>query len=195
MKQNMIIFYFNAFTNNCYNILKIKMNVYNLFKTQLESIKKIEEQNDDATLSILHEPMHEIIVNFPCKMENGSITMFKGYRVQHNNWLGPFKGGLRFDSVVHLDECKALAAWMTIKCALQDLPFGGAKGGIKFNPREYSENDVKNISKAFCDDFHHYIGSKVDFPAPDVGTTPLIMDCMTDAYNNKSTCRDSAVFT
>lgn len=92
-------------------------------------------------------------------LQDGTTKLFKGYRVQHNNLLGPYKGGLRFNECVYLDECKALAFWMTIKCALNSIPFGGAKGGIKFNPRDYTKNDLKNISKEFAKALHPYIGN------------------------------------
>ena len=160
--------------------------VYELYQKQLDAA--------DAP-AIYYQPKNEIIVNFPVKLSSGEVVLFKGYRVQHNNSRGPFKGGLRFDSVVHLDECKALAGWMTIKCALQKLPFGGAKGGIKFDPRSYSQEDVLNISRAFCSAIHSYIGSNCDIPAPDVGSNSLIMDAMTKEYNLKLTTRDYGVFT
>ena len=86
------------------------------------------------------------MINFPVKLASGETKMFKGYRVQHNNALGPFKGGMRFHHTVHLDECKALAAWMTWKCALQGIPYGGAKGGIRINVNEYSRNDLERIT-------------------------------------------------
>jgi glutamate dehydrogenase (NAD(P)+) len=98
---------------------------------------------------ILSQPMNELILNCPVRLESGEIRLFKGYRVQHNNILGPFKGGMRFQESVSLDECKALAAWMTWKCALQELPYGGAKGGIKFEPDGYSEKDLERISRRF----------------------------------------------
>ena len=91
-----------------------------------------------AVREILSQPKNELIVNFPVRMDNGEYQLFKGYRVQHNNMLGPYKGGMRYHQEVTLDEVKALAAWMTYKCALHDIPFGGGKGGIKFNPREHS---------------------------------------------------------
>ena len=87
-----------------------------------------------AVRDILSQPKNELIVNFPVRMDNGEYKLFKGYRVQHNNILGPYKGGIRYHEEVTLDEVKALAAWMTCKCALHDIPFGGGKGGIKFNP-------------------------------------------------------------
>lgn len=151
--------------------------------------------DESDVIELLRQPMREIIVHFQCRLNDGKLHTFKGYRVQHNNLLGPYKGGLRFDGIVHLDECKALAAWMTIKCALQHLPFGGAKGGIKFNPREHIPEDVRRISVGFCEAIHSYIGSQTDIPAPDVGTNSQIMDWMTAAYNRKSIARDMGVFT
>ena len=98
---------------------------------------------------ILLQPTNEIIFNFPVKLEDETVEMFKGYRIQHNNILGPYKGGIRFHQDVHLDEVKALASLMSIKCALQDIPFGGAKGGIEFNPRNYSIVFELNLKKYF----------------------------------------------
>lgn len=114
-------------------------NLYALFQEQLSQVTEYVNEKENETVQILQQSMNEIIVNFPCRMEDGTLKMFKGYCVQHNNLRGLFKGGLRFDKIVHLDECKALAGWMTIKCALQGLPFGGAKGGIKFYPRDCTE--------------------------------------------------------
>jgi glutamate dehydrogenase (NAD(P)+) len=111
-------------------------NVYDLIQAQYENILS-KHTIDDGLKCLLSQPMNEIIVNFPVKLKDGTIKLFKGYRVQHNNLLGPFKGGIRFYKDVYLDECKALAFWMTMKCALVSLPFGGGKGGIKFNPRDY----------------------------------------------------------
>ena len=172
-------------------------NLNTLFQNQLDSISKFVESNSDKrnTLNILKQPMNEIIVNFPVKLKSGEIEIFKGYRVQHNNFRGPFKGGLRFHEIVYLDECKALAGWMTLKCSLQELPFGGGKGGIKFNPRDYESQDLENISKSFCNAIHSYIGSEVDIPAPDIGTNSVIMDWMVSKYNERSVRRDMAVFT
>jgi len=170
-------------------------SLYTLFQTQLNDIEQFINEDEKHTLNLLKQPMNEIIVNFPVKLKNGQTIYLKGYRVQHNNFRGPFKGGLRYHEIVSLDECKSLAGWMTIKCALQSLPFGGGKGGIKFNPRDYEIEDVKEISECFCNAIHSYIGSQIDIPAPDVGTNSLIMDCMTRKYNEKSVKRDMGVFT
>ena len=124
------------------------MNYYQLFLTQLE--EAIEACKIDSTVAqTLKLRMNEIIIHFPVKLTSGETQIFKGYRVQHNNTLGPFKGGLRFHPKVHLEEVKALAASMTIKCALQNLPFGGGKGGIKLDPHQYKQEDLLRISKQF----------------------------------------------
>src|SRR4029078_8688855 len=99
--------------------------------------------------TILRQPKNKIIVNFPVRMDDGRYRLFKGYRIQHSNILGPYKGGLRFHEVTSLDELKALAALMTLKCSLMGLPFGGAKGGIKFNPREVSKTELERVTRPF----------------------------------------------
>lgn len=170
-------------------------NLYTLFQNQLSNIEEHMSTEENKTLKLLKQPMNEIIVNFPVKLDCGETVLFKGYRIQHNNFRGPFKGGLRFHEIVHLDECKALAGWMTLKCSLQNLPFGGGKGGIKFNPRDYSAENLERISRSFCKAIHNYIGSDIDIPAPDAGTNSKIMDWMTSEYNAKSAKRDMAVFT
>jgi glutamate dehydrogenase (NAD(P)+) len=134
-------------------------------------------------------------MNFQVTMDDGTKKMFKGYRVQHNNLLGPYKGGLRFHPIVHLDECKALACWMTLKCALQQLPLGGAKGGIKFNPRDVSKHELKSISMAFSQRLYKYIGINRDIPAPDVGTNSQIMDWMTAAYKQIGKTHENGMYT
>ena len=132
---------------------------------------------------ILNHPKNEIIFNFPVKLSNNNLQIFKGYRIQHNDILGPFKGGIRFHEDVHLDEVKALASLMSIKCALQDIPFGGAKGGIKLNPKKYSKKDLELITRGYTRAINNYIGPDYDIPAPDVGTNSQIMDWIMDEYN------------
>ena len=158
------------------------------FITQLtnQQLECVLEKFDfeDKFINYIKFPKNEIIVNFPVELENGKCQIFKGYRIQHNNLLGPYKGGLRYHQDVYLNECKALAFWMMIKCALQGLPLGGGKGGIKFNPREYSNTDLNKISRAFTKALYKYIGPTKDIPAPDVGTNSQIMDWMTAEYQN-----------
>ena len=132
---------------------------------------------------ILNQPKNEIIFNFPVKLSNNELQIFKGYRIQHNDILGPYKGGIRFHQDVHLDEIKALASLMSIKCALQDIPFGGAKGGIKINPKLYCKKDLELITRGYTRAINNYIGPDYDIPAPDVGTNSQIMDWIMDEYN------------
>ena len=163
---------------------------------EIQLNKALDSGSFDSDLKIaLSQPAHEIIVNFPVKLEDGNLKMFKGYRVQHSNLLGPYKGGLRFHPEVYLEECKALAFWMTIKCALQNIPFGGGKGGIKFNPRDYSQEDLKRISRKFCNSLYKYIGPDRDIPAPDMGSTAQIMDWMTAEYQSIGKTHTYGVFT
>ncbi len=158
-------------------------NLFELADKQLE--KAFGHTTIDPSLkSILKQPKNEIIIHFPVKLSNGKVEMFKGYRVQHNNIFGPFKGGIRYHQDVYLDECKALASWMTWKCALQSIPFGGGKGGIKFNPKDYSADDLEHITRRFTHALGTNIGPEWDVPAPDVGTNAQIMDWMMDTYSN-----------
>jgi glutamate dehydrogenase/leucine dehydrogenase len=134
--------------------------------------------------TILSQPKNEIIVNFPVRMDDGSIRLFKGYRIQHNNLLGPYKGGMRFHENVTLDDAKALAAMMTIKCALMNLPYGGGKGGIKFNPNSVSRTELQRVTRRFFHALGSNIGPETDIPAPDVGTDSRIMAWAMDTYMN-----------
>ncbi len=132
--------------------------------------------------TILSQPKNELIIHFPVRMDDGEYRLFKGYRIQHNNVLGPYKGGMRFHQTASLDDFKALATMMTWKCALMDLPFGGAKGGIKFNPHEVSTNELEKITRRFFHALGHKIGPEYDIPAPDVGTNGQVMAWALDTY-------------
>lgn len=140
----------------------------------------------DEYRQILSNAKNEIIVNFPVKLDDGSTRVFTGYRIQHNNILGPYKGGLRFHPDVDLDEVKALAAWMTFKTALVGVPFGGAKGGITIDPQAYSEEEMKRVVRRFTHALGSNIGPDHDIPAPDLGTTSQTMDWVMDTYANMS---------
>ncbi len=133
---------------------------------------------------ILEQPKNELIVHFPVRMDDGSHRMFKGYRIQHNNLLGPYKGGIRYHETVSLDDLKALAAMMTWKCALMEIPFGGAKGGIKFNPYKMSSHELLRVTRRFTHALGANIGPEYDIPAPDVGTNSKTMVWMMDTYMN-----------
>ncbi len=158
-------------------------NLYAVAVKQLEKGAKAVHL-DAPTSAILSQPKNELIINFPVRMDNGEYRMFKGYRVQHNNILGPFKGGIRYHEEANLDEMKALAAWMTYKCALHDVPFGGSKGGIKFNPREHSRAELERVTRRFTHALGSNIGPEWDIPAPDVGTGAQTMVWMMDTYMN-----------
>ncbi len=134
--------------------------------------------------AILTQPKTELIVNFPVQMDDGHYKMFKGYRIQHNNVLGPYKGGIRYHPEMSLDDGKALATWMTMKSALMRLPYGGAKGGVKINARELSNAELMRLTRRFTAALGDTIGPDYDIPAPDVGTNAQIMDWMMDTYLN-----------
>ncbi len=131
---------------------------------------------------ILSITNNEIIVNFPVKMDNGNIEIFTGYRVQHNNALGPYKGGLRYHPTVDIDAARALAMWMTWKTSLAGLPYGGAKGGIKLDPSKYSKGELERITRRFTFALGDNIGPEYDIPAPDVNTNSQTMAWMADTY-------------
>ncbi|MEM8609161.1 MAG: Glu/Leu/Phe/Val dehydrogenase [Myxococcota bacterium] len=138
----------------------------------------------DHVREILSQPKNELIVHFPVKMDNGHDRLFKGYRIQHNNVMGPYKGGMRYHQDVTLDELKALSMQMTWKCALLGVPFGGAKGGIKFNPREHTQDELRRVTRRFTHALGTNIGPSHDIPAPDVGTNARTMVWVMDTYMN-----------
>lgn len=133
---------------------------------------------------ILAQPKNEIMVHFPVQMDTGEFKLFKGYRVQHNNVLGPYKGGMRYHQEVSLDHIKALASLMTIKCALNRLPLGGGKGGVKVKPSDLSANELMRLTRRFTSALGENIGPDYDIPAPDVGTGAQTMAWMADTYMN-----------
>jgi glutamate dehydrogenase (NAD(P)+) len=133
---------------------------------------------------ILAQPKNELIVHFPVRMDDNSYRLFKGYRVQHNNVLGPYKGGMRYHPSTHLDRVKALAAIMTIKCALLQLPYGGAKGGVAVDPGAISSDELMRLTRRFTSALGINIGPDYDVPAPDMGTNAQIMAWMADTYVN-----------
>ena len=139
---------------------------------------------DPAVYEILKNPQRALEVSFPVKLDNGTVKTFTGYRSQHNNAVGPYKGGVRFHPNVNFDEVKALSIWMTIKCCVAGIPYGGGKGGVTLDPRDYSEAELERISRAYSAAISPLIGEKVDIPAPDVNTNGKIMSWMVDAYEN-----------
>ncbi len=158
--------------------------VLNPFLIAQQQVKKACDllKVDPAVYEILKTPQRVVEVSFPVKMDDGSIRTFTGYRSQHNNACGPYKGGIRFHQDVNLDEVKALSTWMTFKCGVQGLPYGGGKGGIRIDPRDFSKNELERISRGYARGIAPFIGEKVDVPAPDVNTNGEIMSWMVDEY-------------
>jgi len=135
--------------------------------------------------AILSQPKNEIIVHFPVRMDDNTVKLFTGYRIQHNNILGPYKGGIRYHQSVNLDDVKALASMMTWKCSLMDIPFGGGKGGVQVDPRAHSKDELMRITRRFTHALGGNIGPEYDIPAPDVGTTAQMMVWMMDTFMNR----------
>ncbi|MCX7548638.1 Glu/Leu/Phe/Val dehydrogenase [Xanthomarina sp. F1114] len=131
---------------------------------------------------ILAVTNNELIIHFPVRMDNGDVEVFKGYRVQHNNALGPYKGGLRYHPTIDIDSVKALAMWMTWKTSLAGLPYGGAKGGIQIDPKKYSNAELERITRRFTYALGENIGPEHDIPAPDVNTNSQTMAWIADTY-------------
>jgi glutamate dehydrogenase (NAD(P)+) len=138
---------------------------------------------EPALRGVLREPRRQLIVHFPVKMDDGSVHMFEGFRVQHNAGRGPTKGGIRYHPQVSLDEVKALAMWMTWKCAIAGLPFGGAKGGVICDPRALSHGELERLTRRYASEIGVLIGPERDIPAPDVNTTPEIMAWIMDTVS------------
>jgi glutamate dehydrogenase (NAD(P)+) len=132
---------------------------------------------------ILRVPKRELIVNFPVKMDDGSVKIFTGYRVHHSTVRGPSKGGIRYHPDVTLDEVRAQAMWMTWKCAVMELPFGGAKGGVVCNPEEMSQQELENLTRRYATEISILMSPEGDVPAPDVNTNPQIMAWIMDTYS------------
>ena len=140
-------------------------------------------QLDEEIYNVLKAPAKKIIVSLPISMDDGTIRVFEGYRVIHSNILGPSKGGLRFDPGVNLNEVTALAAWMTWKCAVVDIPYGGAKGGVCCDPKKMSFSEMERLTRAYTQAMHDVFGPDKDIPAPDVGTGPNHMAWLMDEYS------------
>jgi glutamate dehydrogenase (NAD(P)+) len=138
---------------------------------------------DEGVRGFLREPQRQLIVNFPVKMDDGSIRMFEGYRVQHSLIRGPAKGGIRYHPQVTLSEVKALAMWMTWKCAVVGIPFGGGKGGVIVDPKQLSLQELERLTRRYASEISVLIGPERDIPAPDVNTTPQVMAWIMDTVS------------
>lgn len=137
----------------------------------------------------------QITVSIPVRMDDGSTRVFEGFRIQHNSYRGPYKGGLRYHQSVDESEVKALSAWMTIKCAVADIPYGGGKGGIKVDPSKLSHGELERLTRGYVDAIYPVIGPKTDIPAPDVNTNAQIMGWFCDEYSKLSHSLQPAVVT
>jgi glutamate dehydrogenase (NAD(P)+) len=157
-------------------------NPFAIVQQQCEMCASLLELPDDI-YELIRTPMREIHVSIPVRMDNGSLKVFKGFRVQYNDVLGPTKGGIRFHPDETIDTIRALAAWMTWKCSLIELPLGGAKGGVICNPKEMSAGELERLSRGYVDKIWQFIGPDRDIPAPDVYTNPQIMAWMMDEYS------------
>ncbi|HRE67819.1 MAG TPA: Glu/Leu/Phe/Val dehydrogenase [Cyclobacteriaceae bacterium] len=150
---------------------------------------------EDEVYNVLKTPAKQVIVSLPITMDDGSIKVFEGYRVVHSTILGPSKGGIRFDPHVNLDEVKALAAWMTWKCAVVDIPYGGGKGGVTCNPREMSVGEIERLMRSYTQAMMDVFGPDQDIPAPDMGTGPREMAWLMDQYSRNKGMTVPAVVT
>lgn len=151
-------------------------------RTQLSSTVELLGY-DRGIYDMLATPRRELTVSVPLRRDDGSVELLEGYRVQHNLSRGPGKGGVRFSRSVSLDEVRALAMWMTWKCALANVPYGGAKGGVAFDPRDYSRDEIQRVTRRYASEIKPLIGPNRDIPAPDIGTDEQVMAWMMDTYS------------
>jgi glutamate dehydrogenase (NAD(P)+) len=160
----------------------LRENPYEIAREQLRRVAELFAV-DSNLVNVLQECKKAVVVSVPVTMDDGNIEAFEGYRVTHNIARGPSKGGIRYHPDVELDEVKALAMWMTWKCALMGIPFGGAKGGIRVNPKKLSRGELQRMTRRFTSEIINEIGPEKDIPAPDVGTDPSVMAWIFDTYS------------
>jgi glutamate dehydrogenase (NAD(P)+) len=160
----------------------LKENPWEMARSQLRQTAVLLEMSD-SMLNVLLECKKCVAVSVPTRMDDGSVRVFEGFRCTHNVARGPSKGGIRYHHEVTLEETKALAMWMTWKCALMGLPFGGAKGGVVVNPKELSVSELERMTRRYTTEIINFIGPEADIPAPDVGTSPREMAWIFDTYS------------
>lgn len=160
----------------------IRESAYAVAQAQLDTVADFMELDDDLRL-FLRTPQRELIVHFPVQMDDGHMRIFTGFRVHHNMAKGPTKGGIRYHPGVSLDECRALAMWMSWKCALMNLPYGGAKGGVIVDPKSLSRRELEKMTRRYTTEITSFIGPEKDIPAPDVGTNAQVMAWIMDTYS------------
>jgi glutamate dehydrogenase/leucine dehydrogenase len=169
-------------------------NPYQNAMAQLDKAAKIKNFSEDF-IARMKEPNRDVRISIPVKMDDGSQKIFEGYRVEHNNALGPYKGGIRYHANTEINEVKALAFWMTLKCAVVGIPMGGGKGGITVDPKQLSKIELEKLSRGWVRGMADILGPKKDVPAPDVNTTPEIMAWMVDEFEKISGDKTRATFT
>ncbi len=174
--------------------LKDKENPFESMMSRFHKASQILGLEEEI-YNVLKNPARQVIVSLPVTMDDGGIRVFEGYRVIHSTILGPSKGGIRFDPHVNLNEVKALAAWMTWKCAVVDIPYGGAKGGVTCNPREMSTGEIERLMRAYTQAMADVFGPDRDIPAPDMGTGPREMAWLMDQYSRNQGMTTPAVVT
>ena len=155
------------------------------FETAQSQLRRVAAmlELDAGIVEILSHPKRELIVNFPVRMDDGSTRVLTGYRIHHNEARGPVKGGIRYSPLVGLDEVRALAMWMTWKCAVVNLPYGGAKGGVIVDPRSLSDGELERLTRRYASEIDLVIGPGTDIPAPDMGTDARVMAWIMDTYS------------
>lgn len=161
---------------------------------QLDKVAKIKNFGDEF-ISRLRQPDRDIRISIPVKMDDSSLKIFEGYRVEYNNALGPYKGGIRYHADTEINEVKALAFWMALKCAVANIPMGGGKGGITVDPQKLSKGELERLSRGWVRKLSDILGPYKDVPAPDVNTTPEIMAWMTDEFEKVTGDKSKATFT
>ncbi|MCX6752119.1 MAG: Glu/Leu/Phe/Val dehydrogenase [Candidatus Nomurabacteria bacterium] len=169
-------------------------NPYQNAMKQLDKVAKVKNFND-SFIARLRQPDRDIRISIPVQMDDKSLKIFEGYRVEYNNALGPYKGGIRYHHDTEINEVKALAFWMTLKCAVANIPMGGGKGGITVEPRNLSKGELERLSREWVRSLSDILGPRKDVPAPDVNTTPEIMTWMTDEYAKITGDKTRATFT
>ena len=162
--------------------------------TQLDQVAQIKNFSDEF-ITRLREPDRDIRISIPVKMDDGSLKIFEGYRVEYNNTLGPYKGGIRYHLETEINEIKALAFLMVLKCAVAGIPMGGGKGGITVDPKKLSKRELERLSRGWVQRLADVLGPRKDVPAPDVNTTPEIMAWMADEYKKLTGDKTGATFT
>ncbi|MGD8426049.1 MAG: Glu/Leu/Phe/Val dehydrogenase [Balneolaceae bacterium] len=187
----------NMYTTGYYKEPGPKLDEESPFESMMERFRFAAEllELDEGMFQYLARPVKQVTVSIPIVMDSGEIRVFEGYRVIHNNLLGPSKGGIRYAPDVTIDEVKALAAWMTWKCAIVNVPFGGAKGGVRCDPKQLSNSELERLTRRYTANLLEVFGPDRDIPAPDMNTNEQIMAWVMDTYSMNAHKTETAVVT